>query len=86
MPRYDYECQSCGAIEEHVHGVSSPYPVVYCASCQNLMKKLITRVGINIPMRMTAAHDLTDDGSHKRYLESPEVQAKLKSGEYGIVN
>jgi putative FmdB family regulatory protein len=37
MPAYDYQCKSCGIVEEHVHGMNET-PEIKC-SCGGLMEK-----------------------------------------------
>lgn len=44
MPLLDYECQSCGKLEEKL--VSRPPPEeVQCTFCNNMMKKKLSALG-----------------------------------------
>lgn len=40
MPRYDYKCKTCNAIEEAVHGFEDE-PNMYCLECGQPMGKMI---------------------------------------------
>lgn len=40
MPRYDYKCKKCGAIEEAMHGFEDE-PTMYCLDCGQPMGKLL---------------------------------------------
>ena len=40
MPRYDYRCKTCGAIEEVVHGFIEE-PDMYCLECGAMMGRTI---------------------------------------------
>ena len=40
MPRYDYRCKTCGAIEETVHGFVEE-PDMYCLECGTMMGRMI---------------------------------------------
>ena len=40
MPRYDYRCKVCGAIEEALHGCKDE-PDIYCMECGAVMGKML---------------------------------------------
>lgn len=40
MPRYDYKCKKCGAIEEAMHGFDDE-PTMYCLDCGQPMGKMM---------------------------------------------
>ena len=40
MPRYDYRCKVCGAVEEFVHGFKDE-PDVYCLECGAIMNRML---------------------------------------------
>ena len=40
MPRYDYRCKVCGAIEEALHGFKDE-PDIYCMECGAVMGKML---------------------------------------------
>ena len=40
MPRYDYRCKVCGAIEEVVHGFDEA-PGMFCMDCGAVMGKML---------------------------------------------
>lgn len=81
MPRYDFHCPCCGLRFEEAARVDGPWPP--CPKCGTFGEKLFTpTTTFVIPEWMRAEHDRTNDGSNRRWLETPEVQEKLKSGEY----
>ncbi len=41
MPVYEYQCESCGRIEEALQKVSDP-PLTVCPACQGKLEKLIS--------------------------------------------
>ena len=40
MPKYDYKCKKCGAIEEAIHGFDDE-PIMYCLECGYPMGKML---------------------------------------------
>ena len=40
MPRYDYKCKTCGAVEETIHGFNDE-PEMFCLECGQSMGKLL---------------------------------------------
>ena len=40
MPRYDYKCKTCGAIEETIHSFNDE-PDMYCLECGQPMGRLL---------------------------------------------
>ena len=40
MPRYDYRCKVCGAVEEFVHGFEDE-PDMYCLECGAIMNRML---------------------------------------------
>ena len=40
MPRYDYRCKVCGAVEEVLHGVDED-PDMYCLNCGAMMGRML---------------------------------------------
>ena len=40
MPRYDYRCKVCGAIEEVLHGFDED-PDMYCLNCGAMMGRML---------------------------------------------
>lgn len=40
MPRYDYKCKTCGAVEEAIHGFDDE-PDMYCLECGQPMGRLM---------------------------------------------
>ncbi len=41
MPVYEYQCSSCGRIEEALQKISDP-PLTVCPACQGKLEKLIS--------------------------------------------
>lgn len=82
MPRYDFACE-CGARFEDCAPMDGPWPK--CPKCGgDVAKQFTPTLGMVVPPWMRASHDTGNDGSHRRWMESPEVQEKLKTGEYSI--
>jgi putative FmdB family regulatory protein len=42
MPIYEFVCESCGRLEEHLQKVSDPPPAA-CPECQGKMAKIMSR-------------------------------------------
>lgn len=42
MPRYDYKCPDCEAVEEHIHSMKET-PEIKCSECGGTMTRLISR-------------------------------------------
>ena len=42
MPTYDYQCQGCQKMEEHIHSIKES-PEILCSKCGSTMKKMISR-------------------------------------------
>ena len=40
MPRYDYRCKVCGAVEEVLHGFDED-PDMYCVNCGAMMGRML---------------------------------------------
>ena len=40
MPRYDYRCKVCGAVEEVLHGFDED-PDMYCLNCGAMMGRML---------------------------------------------
>lgn len=47
MPIYAYECQKCGAHEEHIQKMSDP-PVTKCESCGGKLQKQMTAAAFHL--------------------------------------
>lgn len=48
MPMYEYECGSCGTVQELLVGVGSDAPEIECVSCGSQeLRKLISLVSVN---------------------------------------
>ncbi len=47
MPVYEYQCSSCGRIEEAFQKISEP-PLVTCAHCSGPLKKLISHSSFHL--------------------------------------
>jgi len=75
MARYDYECEKCGAVEEHVHGMLEK-PVVLCSKCQgNMNKKFVPSAGGFI----LKGYAPTKDWKETRYRRKRNEELKLKN-------
>lgn len=48
MPLYEYTCDDCGSVSEHLVGVGGDQPAPKCLSCgSDKLEKLISIVSIN---------------------------------------
>jgi len=56
MPRYDYRCKACGAVEEVVHGFVDE-PDMHCLECGMLMGR-----AIGVPMLSASSTPTRGDG------------------------
>lgn len=64
MPRYDYECRACGAVEEQIHGFNDkPSRCSHCKS-RNVVK-LVVPVAIKPPPDSGWE---TENGGRGRYI------------------
>jgi len=80
MPLYDFGCQSCGASFEEFAPSCGPWPV--CPKCGgDSAKKFVLTAQTFVPEHMRAANDT---GRNREFVQSPETQAKLRSGEYMV--
>lgn len=76
MPTYDLRCTKCGVEFEALAGINE---VVSC-SCGGVTERMVPkRLNVVIPDYMKAGHD---DSKYKAWFNSPDTQAKIKSGEY----
>ena len=48
MPVYDFECQSCGHIQERVVPVSKCNRLIKCCKCEGKAKHIITMSGVHL--------------------------------------
>lgn len=48
MPRYDYECQQCGTVEELFRPMVEKCPPL-CPHCTSTMRRLISRPNLSFP-------------------------------------
>ena len=48
MPVYDYECTSCGNVEEKVHSIAVLGIQQYCSVCNGRMNKLLSAPVIHV--------------------------------------
>ena len=48
MPVYDYECVSCGNVEEKVHSIAVLGIQQYCSVCNGRMNKLLSAPVIHV--------------------------------------
>jgi hypothetical protein len=83
MPLYEFGCR-CGAKAEEFLPVDFVEPPV--CSCGAKMARELSRPAFVVPHYMRAENTVRDDGGHQAWIERPEVQAKLKSGEYEVVS
>ena len=91
MPVYDYECLSCGAVEEKVHSIAVLGMQQYCSVCNGRMNKLLSAPMVavskieyrcpitNAPITTKQQHENNLAKHGCRILETGEVeQAKRK--------
>lgn len=91
MPVYDYECISCGNVEEKVHSIAVLGIQQYCSVCDGRMNKLLSAPMVHIskveyrcpitnePIATKQQHDNNLAKHGCRVLETGEVeQAKKK--------
>ena len=77
MPRYDYECDTCGKVFEAKHGFDDPPPP--CPDGHPAVHRLITRA----PRMLLGAAALTSRNASKEELQSkwaeetPKLRKKL---------
>ena len=57
MPRYDYVCEQCKRMDEHVHSMKET-PEIKCPDCQAPMKRAVVRniAGFNIKGGSASIH------------------------------
>ena len=91
MPVYDYECVSCGNVEEKVHSIAVLGIQQYCSVCDGRMNKLLSAPMVHVskveyrcpitnePITTKQQHDNNLARHGCRVLEAGEVeQAKRK--------
>ena len=91
MPVYDYECISCGNVEEKVHSIAVLGIQQYCSVCNGRMNKLLSAPMVHVskveyrcpitnePITTKQQHDNNLARHGCRVLEAGEVeQAKRK--------
>lgn len=78
MPTYDFKCESCGKVRE-MH-TSVTVEAVKCDCGKEARRVFNTRVAFTIPDYMKAQND-DSRARHKAWIQKPETQARLKSGE-----
>lgn len=48
MPLYEYQCRSCGTVNEYLVGVGSDAPELECASCgSDELEKMISMISVS---------------------------------------
>ncbi len=49
MPMFEYKCESCGAINEFLMGVTADEPEIVCARCGGTkLKKMISTISFSV--------------------------------------
>lgn len=76
MPRYDYRCVECNAMQEVTHGIND-LPSVLCPSCRKPMRKLISRCTFSI--HNTTANIRAGDNARREQ----DMRAEIREG-FGI--
>lgn len=80
MPRYDYGCDSCGRVDEHIHSMKEE-PTIRCPDCGTIMKRCVVRnfVGFNVKGGSSSIH-----WKEKRQrLKNREVLGRKQRERYG---
>lgn len=80
MPRYDYGCDQCGRIEEHLHSMKEE-PEIRCPDCGTVMKKRVVHnfAGFNIKGGSASIH-----WKEKRQrLKNREILGRKQKEKYG---
>lgn len=74
MPRYDYACEKCGNIEEHIHSMKES-PEIKCPKCRSSMTRQISLSfgGFNIKGGSSSIH-----WREKRYRKKKSEKLKEK--------
>ena len=73
MPVYDYECVSCGNVEEKVHSIAVLGIQQYCSVCNGRMNKLLSA-----PMVHVSKVEYTDIFALIYHLDSKECKLRLE--------
>jgi putative FmdB family regulatory protein len=69
VPIYDYVCESCGHVEEVIHGISTPGPTT-CERCGGVLKRALSTPAIVFKGSGWAKKDARD-ASRSRVSTSP---------------
>ena len=92
MPVYDYECISCGNVEEKVHSIAVLGIQQYCSVCNGRMNKLLSAPMVyvskveyrcpitNEPITTKQQHDNNLAKHGCRVLETGEVGKPIVTG------
>lgn len=79
MPLYEYSCKSCKARLELFRTVSDRDALAWCVSCGKDVERVLYAAPPHVFIPGTG--NSNDLAKHQRWYESPDTQAKLKSGE-----
>ena len=75
MPRYDYECRSCGHVVEVLHGVNDGGPTA-CEICGSPMRKLMSTPSIVFKGSGWAKKDARDSRTSSKSADTKSADTK----------